>query len=290
MKAAWKLIEVKFPHISASGCAAHGMNLLIKDITSTTESAKTIKESEKIIKFIKNHHLVKAMFDERRLAANVLSSLCLPVPTRWYSLFNSMNNLLVSKYVLIKLADEKYDELKDMQPKSTSAAVLTLLKSNAFWDRLAKLVKDIEFPSNIIGKLESDDAPLSLVYDYFGQLYNYYENDEAIQLKVMSRLKFIFTPFMGLAFLLTPKHAADGFYFEENKLDFIAAAYDQAIKVNPEIADNVHLQMIEFTGEMATLTQKRKDTLFKMSAKNYWNIIGREIIQHSLKSPSQSPK
>ncbi|KAG5672488.1 hypothetical protein PVAND_002614 [Polypedilum vanderplanki] len=81
---------------------------------------------------------------------------------------------------------------------------------------------------------------------------------------------------MGLAFLLTPKHAADGFYFEENKLDFIAAAYDQAIKVNPEIADNVHLQMIEFTGEMATLTQKRKDTLFKMSAKNYWNIIGRE--------------
>ncbi|KAG5672489.1 hypothetical protein PVAND_002615 [Polypedilum vanderplanki] len=106
MKAAWKLIEVKFPHISASGCAAHGMNLLIKDITSTTESAKTIKESEKIIKFIKNHHLVKAMFDERRLAANVLSSLCLPVPT----------------------PDEKYDELKDMQPKSTSAAVLTLLK------------------------------------------------------------------------------------------------------------------------------------------------------------------
>ena len=39
MKAAWKLIEEKFPHISTYGCAAHDMNLLVKDILSTAESS-----------------------------------------------------------------------------------------------------------------------------------------------------------------------------------------------------------------------------------------------------------
>ncbi|XP_004212466.1 uncharacterized protein LOC101238619 [Hydra vulgaris] len=71
MKSSWKIINETYPHISASGCSGHGINLLIKDIAITTEAAKTIKESEKIIKFIKNHHMVKLMFDEYRRTANV---------------------------------------------------------------------------------------------------------------------------------------------------------------------------------------------------------------------------
>lgn len=43
MRAAWKLIEGKFPHISANSCTTHGMNLLIKDILKT-EFPTTIKE------------------------------------------------------------------------------------------------------------------------------------------------------------------------------------------------------------------------------------------------------
>ncbi|KAG5678315.1 hypothetical protein PVAND_008000 [Polypedilum vanderplanki] len=68
MKAAWKLIEEKFPNISAYGCAPHALNLLIKDMANTPECSKTIKNAEKIIKFVKNHHIVKAKFDEKRLA------------------------------------------------------------------------------------------------------------------------------------------------------------------------------------------------------------------------------
>ena len=52
MRAVWKIIETQFLHISANGCAAHGVNLLIRDILGTTENAKTIKKAEKIIKFV----------------------------------------------------------------------------------------------------------------------------------------------------------------------------------------------------------------------------------------------
>ena len=34
--------------------------------------------------------------------------------TRWFSVFSSMNDLLASKYVLIQLADEEFEILKDI--------------------------------------------------------------------------------------------------------------------------------------------------------------------------------
>jgi len=276
MKSAWRLIEEKFPHISANGCAAHGINLLVKDILNTNETSKTIKDAEKIIKFVKNHHIVKAKFDEMRSAANHSRSLSMPVSTRWFSVFESMNDLQGLKYVLIQLADEENEILKEIHPKANSSVVLTLIKSNLFWDRLAKLVKDIEYPSNIIGKVESDDAPLSLVYHYFGEMYNKYENDKIIQGKVRKRLDFLFTSSVGLAYMLTPKYAADGFYFDEDKTDIISTASEYANKVAPTIADKVQDEMIAFIEEMSLLTEKRKETIYKMNAKQYWNIVGRQ--------------
>ena len=61
MKAAWKMVKNRFPYISAYGCAAHMMNLLVKDTADMTENVKTIKDAEKIIKFF--HHLIKVKLD-----------------------------------------------------------------------------------------------------------------------------------------------------------------------------------------------------------------------------------
>ena len=109
---------------------------------------------------------------------------------------------------------------------------MTLIKSNPFWERLSKLVKSIEIPSNVIGKLESDEAPLSLVHDYFGQMYNSYMDDKDLQQKVQSRLDFFFTPGIGIAFILTPKNAGEGLYLNEDKTDFITATVEFAKRSN----------------------------------------------------------
>lgn len=34
MQTSWKIIEERYPYIAAHGCAAHGVNLLIKDIVT----------------------------------------------------------------------------------------------------------------------------------------------------------------------------------------------------------------------------------------------------------------
>lgn len=151
MKAAWKIIEAKFPHITAMGCAAHGLNLLIKDILDTSDYAKTMKNAEKIIKFVMNHHIVKAKYETMRKQTNVSHTLSMAVVTRWFSRYTSMNNLSSSKYVLIQLVGEASEILKEISPKATSAAVLNIIRSNEFWEHLVTLVKVIEYPANIIG-------------------------------------------------------------------------------------------------------------------------------------------
>lgn len=135
MRKAWEIIETKYPHISANWCAAHGFNLLLKDIVDTAEFSVTIKEAEKI-KYFTNHHIVKAKYEEKRKIAKVGHTLSMSVITRWFSLYRSMNDLLASKYVLIQVVDENIDILKDILPKPTSAAVIKLIKTDEFWENL----------------------------------------------------------------------------------------------------------------------------------------------------------
>lgn len=115
MRAAWRIIEAKYRHISANGCAAHAMNLFIKDILSLEEHPKTIKEAEKIIKFVMNHHIVKANYETRRSLQKIPRSLTMSVPTRWFSVYTSMSNLQDSKYVLKKLVDDESESLKEIR-------------------------------------------------------------------------------------------------------------------------------------------------------------------------------
>lgn len=152
MKKSWEIIETTYPHISANGCAAHVMNLLIKDILGLYDNTETQKNAEKIIKYVSNHHLVRGKFEARRKIAKVPHTLTMPVVTRWYSTYTSMRDLLSSKYVLIKLVDDEMDMLKEIKPKAVSLAVTDLIKSSEFWDQLSELVKTIEYPVQIIGE------------------------------------------------------------------------------------------------------------------------------------------
>lgn len=283
MKAAWKLIEERYPHISANGCAAHTVNLLIKDILDTPGNSTTIKEAEKIIKFVTNHHIVKAKFEEKRKALKVNHTLSMAVVTRWFSRYTSLRDLFASKYVLHQLVDENFELLQDISPKITSAGVTKLVKSNEYWDKLAKLVKVIEFPANIIGKLEADNAPLTLVYQYFGELYKHYVNDKTIQEKVKKRLEFLLTDSMGLSFMLDPKQAANGYYFDEDRTDFMGLAKEFALKMNLENADKVEEQMFSFVTKMVMMPVKQQEIIFGMSAEQYWICIGSKQFEELFK-------
>ena len=152
LQEAWKIIEEQFPCIMVYGCAAHALNLLIKDIVKIPENSKTISDASKIIQFVTNHDSVNEMFEESRSVAGVTTKLSSPGSTRWYSDYTSGKSLLDSKVAVKCLANENSEKLENILPKTESAEVTNLMKSDEFWCRLESLVEDLKFPSEVIGE------------------------------------------------------------------------------------------------------------------------------------------
>lgn len=114
------------------------------------------------------------------------------------------------------------------------------------------------------------------MYHYFCELYKHYDDDEDNKSKVKKRLDFLMTESMGLAYILTPRYAAKGFYFDEDHIDFMGFAKEFALKLQPDAADKVDEEMNAFVTKMSSLPVKREETTFALSAKTYWNVIGRQ--------------
>jgi hypothetical protein len=79
---------------------------------------------------------------------------------------------------------------------------------------------------------------------------------------------------MGLAYMLTPKHAANGFYFAEDRVDILGSAENFALKLNKPV-DKVEEEMTAFVSQKASLQGKRAETIMKMDMTTYWKVLGR---------------
>lgn len=144
MQAAWKFVETEITHISANGCAAHCVNLLIEDIVKVSNRAKLLEDARKVIKFINNHTRVHSAFEIARKAANVRNCLSLPVITRWYTQLKSSKDLLSAKFVIRNLLDSRSELF--------TTEISRIIATNLFWSQLSAFVSLIEYPTNIIGK------------------------------------------------------------------------------------------------------------------------------------------
>ncbi|KAE8986916.1 hypothetical protein PF011_g19802 [Phytophthora fragariae] len=88
-----------------------------------------------------------------------------------------------------------------------------IVGDSEFWKGLHKLKGILEFPSKIIGKLESDSGDLFKVYDYFKRLETSWSSTAGLGTTlsaslleiVQKRWKFLSTDSMGFAYMLTPK-------------------------------------------------------------------------------------
>jgi hypothetical protein len=76
--------------------------------------------------------------------------------------------------------------------------------------------------------------------------------------------------------MLTPRFAANGIYFDEDKTDILGYARNFALKNHAERAEEVQEEMIAFVTKMSTLSENRAQIFLQMSAKSYWYSIGRK--------------
>lgn len=192
MKAAWALLEAKYPLINCYGCGAHVLNLLIKDIIKSKEFETLIANNEKVVMFIRNHTATNHLYQELMREVGVTKQLCKAVPTRWLSTHTSMQNTHDAKVLVQKMANEHRDVFENVSSaRSKAKEVLKIIQSESFWLKLATCVEKVKLPTLMIQKLEADNSSTEMIYGVFIALYEFYvqQKDKRAQALVLSRFE-----------------------------------------------------------------------------------------------------
>ncbi|RHZ03803.1 hypothetical protein DYB26_007450 [Aphanomyces astaci] len=63
MRAAWKILEAKYPGLICNGCAAHALNVLVKDVCKLEPYATILESSRRVTSFVKDRNALTKRFE-----------------------------------------------------------------------------------------------------------------------------------------------------------------------------------------------------------------------------------
>jgi hypothetical protein len=176
MIALWTELRKWRKKLMYNGCAAHAMNLLIKDVIRINLVGDARDKAVKISKFVRTRNILLDRFRQKQQALRTKNegrhALSVPVPTRWYTYEKCIRGVLENQFVLKATFDD--DELlRSYQTPKVQVkldAVLAILNDNGFW-AVAKIVLKLLKPINkSLANLEEDKTHVSAVVREFAKL------------------------------------------------------------------------------------------------------------------------
>lgn len=214
MTAAWAQIEEAFPHVSAFGCTACGIQRLFDNVAAQPSMKALCRRAEEVVRYVRERKILADAFRHwqttkvRNHTANG-TALALPVSSDWTGVVNMFNSLL-----------EGQNCLQDMAVSPTldiDASVRATVQDAAFWKALSSSRNLLYFIGNYIDCMRREHAALSGVVDMFSQLRYHIGASlsgsvlhSAEQKAVMASLDrcqaFCVKPIHAAAYMLDPKH------------------------------------------------------------------------------------
>ena len=76
-------MEESYPHITPIGCAAHALNLLLKDIMQLKTMDTLYNRAKEMVRFVKGHQVIAAIYLTKQSEKNKSTTLKLPSNTFW---------------------------------------------------------------------------------------------------------------------------------------------------------------------------------------------------------------
>ncbi|XP_026438026.1 uncharacterized protein LOC113336291 [Papaver somniferum] len=296
-KLAGEIIEQKYPHIFWSGCLAHTLNLLMKDIAKSKEPAisfvkETYTKGKDIVKFVRNHSQCLALF-KKFSHLEVLKSK----KTRFGFHFVVLSRIVEVRASLISMVlSEEWKELKKPANAEEHAKITSIVMDGNFWSNAEKVLR-ITKPIYIMLRFsDSDKAVIGEAYEQMdtmlGNLQDTLADDIMIrditQQIVVQRWSKTNIPLHCLAYLLVPKYYTNAWLmkpapggvsrkkpnFDQEVQDGYLAAIDKMFPV-PEEAAVIRHQISDFVsnGGCFARPQAIADRA-KMSAKQWWGLYG----------------
>jgi hypothetical protein len=288
MRAAWDILEEKYPGLIMNGCGAHTINLLVKDICNLPIYSETLLKAREITQFVKKKNLLVCKFrkiQENMVAEGDLSKkleLEYVGATRWYTHHRCVSRVIHNKGALQRLIlsntfNQIKESAKDKSKKKKENFFNTITDLN-FWTDILDCEKVLRPTSKIIGRLESNDSNLSDIYLSFLELIKEYEHYPEILKLVHERWVFLHTPSMAFAYYLDPKTAGgmgmvedDVLITDEQIKKFILS--EKKLCLDSKAID---AEIANFNRDMQYPSAKEKEFIKRTTAVTYWQRLGRE--------------
>ncbi|XP_054780732.1 uncharacterized protein LOC129288249 [Prosopis cineraria] len=158
-----KLIKEKYKSIYWSPCAAHCLNLTLKDIASMSHVSQLATKASKITVFVYNHMVFLSWLRKRKGWKEIMR----PGATRFATTFITLHSIYMHKYDLQALITDKHFVDHKLSRTEAGIIVSAIILDNQFWNECLEVVK-IVFPLiKLLRIVDSDEKP-SLPYVYEG--------------------------------------------------------------------------------------------------------------------------
>ncbi|KAM9412479.1 uncharacterized protein ACWYII_026641 [Salvelinus alpinus] len=206
MKAAWSKVEESYPHITPIGCAAHALNLLLKDVMALKTMDTFYKRAKEMVMYVKGHQVIAAIYLTKQSEKNKSTTLKLPSNTHLGGVVIMFDSLLEGK--------ESLQEMAISQFANMDSPIKRILLDDVFWERVVISLKPIAVA---IARIEGDNATLSDVQTLLADVKEIrtalptsllLQAEETAVLKyIKKRDDFCLKPIHAAAYMLDPKYA-----------------------------------------------------------------------------------
>ncbi|CAL5373759.1 unnamed protein product [Camellia sinensis] len=314
-KAAGAIIQRKHAHIFWSGCMAHTLNLLMKDIAKSEDSLlsfvdESYKKGKAIVKYIKNHSSCQYLF-KTFSALELLKAK----KTRFGHNFIVLQRLVKVRPSLMSMAlSKQWDYLRrsSSSPEQHDIVQQTIMDDD-FWKKSKQVLKFTKHIYKMLRFSDSDKAVIGEVYEQMdtmlGNIKDSLSDDltiyDLVQQYVVARWDKMNIPLHCLAYVLVPKYYTNSWLSQpapggvsRKKPHFdkeVQTGYLQAIEkivVDQNEASLIRHQISDFVSNKGVFAQPQavKDRA-TMTASSWWHMYGGavpELFSLAIKVLSQS--
>ncbi|XP_016192904.1 uncharacterized protein LOC107633819 [Arachis ipaensis] len=160
-----RLINRKYDNIYWSPCAAHCLNLILKDISSMAHISSLATRTSKITVFVYNHMIFLSWLRKRPHWREIVR----PGATRFATVFITLKSIFDRKKDLQALVVDSIFTYHKFGRSATGRAVSAIILGCKFWEDYFTVCKLVGPLIKLLRLVDADDKP-SLGYVYEGML------------------------------------------------------------------------------------------------------------------------
>ncbi|XP_015934899.1 uncharacterized protein LOC107460985 [Arachis duranensis] len=157
-----RLISKKFENIHWSPCAAHCLNLILKDISSMPHISSLATRASKITVFVYNHTVFLSWLRQKDNWKEIVR----PGPTRFVTVFLTLMSIFERKSELQQLVVDTHFTGHKLGRSANGRAVSAIILDNKFWDDYFTVCQIVSPLIKLLRFVDADDKPsLGIIYE-----------------------------------------------------------------------------------------------------------------------------